>query len=241
MTAVTPNTQSSSQSFPDSLPWTFVARVEPWAFLVAILGILFAPPKGVFWFLLIAVALLRTLRLWREKWQAYRPDTAAQFLHALITVPILILLYFGLARVWPSIVYQHPQQMQVERFTLAPQFQMVSEGSHAFLAELRVTRDPKVARSFRITGSRLDPSGMVLGQFSGYLRERGMSASKRQNWHSMVKLDELRGSFLPEMLGRSMDQRYRAQLGFNEKGQLLQLQILREGRTIYSARLNPVH
>ena len=221
-----------------------IARLEPWLFVIAILGILFAPPKGWFWFLLLVAAILRTARLWNEKWTAYRADTAQSFLSAFVTVPVVLLLYFGLGRIWPGLVHSDPEAQQIERFELGSYFLLEPEGSVAFPASMRVARDPRAARSWRVTATRSDESGMTLGQLSGYVTERSLTESRRGEWSVPVRIRDLRGSFLPGPPGVGMGPEFRAELSFaagdgRARPRPTRLRILREGRVLYSARVLP--
>jgi hypothetical protein len=229
---------TEARQAPAFFPVALTARIEPWLFVLAILGILFLPPKGSFWLLLLGAAALRTLRLWFAKWESYRADTAGRFLSSFLTIPLIILLYFGFARVLPGLVYQHPEQQSIESFELASAYQLRGEGAQAFAAELRLARDPQVARSYRVTATRLDPSGMPLGQFSAYLRERDITTSKLGGFRLPVTLQKLRGSFLPGQEASPMgEEMFRAMMSFDEAGEPRRLQILSQGRTIYSAQI----
>lgn len=216
-----------------------IARLEPWAFVIAVGGILFFSPKGLFWLLLLVFAVLRAGRLWHEKWNSYRADTASEFLAALVTVPLIVLVYFGFARVWPTLVFDDPQSQRVERFELADYYLLEPEGSAAFEAELRIARDPRIARAFRLTAERREPGGMTTGLLSGYLTERSMTASKQSGWRLPAALQQLEGNFLSGLGGAPMDQSHRAELSFDPNGRLQRLRILHEGKVVYSARILP--
>ena len=56
---------------------TLVDRLEPWAVLLSLVGIVFWQHKGVCWAVLVGVGVVKVVRTWSEAFTPFSHDTIA--------------------------------------------------------------------------------------------------------------------------------------------------------------------
>ncbi len=84
-------------------------RLEPWLLFLSVLGILFIPsPKGLWWLVLMGLAISNAIRRWRDAWAWFSLQSMGEMLRSFLWVPGIILLYFAMHSYAPQFVHASP-------------------------------------------------------------------------------------------------------------------------------------
>lgn len=84
-------------------------RLQPWILFISILAILFVPgPKGIWWLVLLVLAITNAVRRWKEAWTWFSLQSMGEMLRACLWIPGIVLLYFALHAYAPQFVHASP-------------------------------------------------------------------------------------------------------------------------------------
>ncbi len=162
---------------------TLVDRLEPWAVLLSLVGIVFWQHKGVCWAVLVGVGVVKVVRTWSEAFTPFSHDTIADLLRALGFLGTVLALYFTLHALWPAMAHRDPRLTFSKNYTLhlgeaaaAAELRIESEG-HDWRVTFGAVRDGQLVQGASGTLYRSDVIRGFSEGFARPMRLRGLTGN----------------------------------------------------------------
>ena len=161
---------------------SILERIEPWAIFLSILGILFlSSGKGLFWLVLFGVSCVRVVRAWSDSWRWFSLETLADLRSALGWLVAIVVLYFGLGRIAPSLAYSKPS---LDGLAKTQSFNV--EGTPTGQLLIEPGDDEWRVRFSRRIGGQAD--------FVGYMSERDVWSASGRKYRGGIRIRAERGT-----------------------------------------------
>lgn len=200
-------------------------RVEPWLIFLSILAILFLPyPKGIWWLVLLGLAIVNTWRRWNEAWTWFSLESIGEMLRAALWVPGIVLLYFALHAYLPQFVHASPSTEQLD-------------GRHKMVVDIKLSDGTQYSRAWLLLRvqrkrGRIDLFGQVLPEdtsaralfdFEAVASYADYIRASLDGFHTRIGFRVLRGHIPWTQPDRIL--RGQGSIGFNKRGKPLHLSL----------------